>query len=160
MDAQEKRARYEAIREELERRFAQSADATARMATAAALINKHFSHVFWSGFYLLAADGELTVGPYQKTPACVVLTRHQGVCWAAIDRRRSICVPNVHDFPGHIQCEGPSNSEVAIPFCDASGEPRGVLHLDSGDFDGFDEVDIEQLERIAALFGPLPRARG
>jgi len=151
VNREEKTEAYRIITARLERHFAETRDPVARMATAAALLNRYLPHVFWSGFYLLA-DGELTIGPYQGAPACVVLEKHRGVCWAAIDRDETINVPNVHEFEGHIQCEGPSNSEIAVPFRGPGGEVAGVLHLDSGDFDAFDELDIRAIERLARMF--------
>ena len=151
MDARQKKDLYELITVRLRRHFAETADPVARMATTAALLHRGFDHVFWAGFYLLV-DGELVIGPYQGAPACVILEKHRGVCWAAIDRDETVYVPNVHDFEGHIQCEGPSNSEVAVPFHGPGGEVTGVLHLDSGDFDAFDATDIREIEELARMF--------
>jgi L-methionine (R)-S-oxide reductase len=147
----DKASTYEALIVRLESSFSETSDPTARMATVAALLHKHFEHVFWAGFYLLASDGELVVGPYQGAPACLVLERHRGVCWSAVNSSSFVNVPNVHDFEGHIQCEGPSNSEVAVPVLGANGEVTGVLHLDSADFDAFDEIDERYLARIARM---------
>ena len=151
MDSTEKTGLYHLLAARLERHFAETADPVARMATAAALLIRSLDHVFWAGFYLIV-DGELVVGPYQGAPACVVLEKHQGVCWAAIDRDETVYVPNVHDFEGHIQCEGPSNSEIAVPIHGPGDAVTGVLHLDSGDFDAFDETDIREIENLARLF--------
>lgn len=151
MNANNKITLYEELFARLKREFSQARDRVARMATAAALFHRQLDHVFWAGFYLLV-DGELIVGPYQGAPACVILEKHTGVCWAAIDRDETIYVPNVHEFEGHIQCEGPSNSEIAVPFHGPDGQPIGVLHLDSADFDAFDETDMRAMEELAAMF--------
>ena len=130
--------------------FVESVDPVARMATTAAVLHHAFQHYFWTGFYVLV-DGELTVGPYQGSPACLVLEKHKGVCWAGIDREQPVVVSDVHTFPGHIACDGRANSEVVIPLKDASGAIVGVLDVDSADFNSFDEVDVQNLERILTL---------
>ena len=145
-----KRRRYERIATQLEERFADTPDPTARMATAAALLHHKMAGFLWTGFYLLR-DGELTVGPYQGPLACLVLESHTGVCWAGIDRGETVVVPDVHAFPGHIACDSRSNSEIVVPLRDVSGRIVGVLDIDSTRPANFDEVDAECLERIAGL---------
>jgi len=147
MEPDAKQAKYEAVLRELEGRFSEVTDLVARMATAAALLHGEFDHFFWTGFYRLV-DGELTVGPYQGFPACMVLERHRGVCWAGIDRGQVVNVPNVHEFEGHIACDGRANSEIVVPLRDPSGKIIGVLDVDSGDFDAFDAMDGEYLALI------------
>lgn len=142
--------RYSRIAAQLEELYAPVADSISRMATAAALLHHKMPHFFWTGFYRLV-DGDLIVGPYQGPLACMLLERHKGVCWAAIDREESILVPDVHTFPGHIACDSRSNSEVVVPVRDAAGEIRAVLDVDSADPDAFTEVDVEGLEALAAL---------
>lgn len=150
LDGGAKRQRYERITAQLEERFADTPDPTARMATAAALLHHKMAGFLWTGFYLLR-DGDLTVGPYQGPLACLVLARHVGVCWAGIDRGETIVVPDVHAFPGHIACDSRSVSEVVVPLYDASGRIIGVLDVDSTRPAHFDDIDAEHLERIAAM---------
>ena len=150
MERQTKRQIYEEVIEELGENFGQSRDMVARMATAAALLHARFEHFFWTGFYLLK-NGELTVGPYQGSPACVILEPHKGVCWAGVDRAEPVIVSNVHTFPGHIACDGRANSEIVLPLRDADGEIIGVLDVDSADFDSFDETDTEYLQSILGM---------
>ncbi len=107
-------------------------------------------HFFWTGFYRLV-DEDLIVGPYQGPLACMVLERHAGVCWAAIDRGESILVPDVHAFPGHIACDSRSRSEVVVLLRDCTDGIRGVLDVDSETPDVFTAADVEGLERIAAM---------
>jgi L-methionine (R)-S-oxide reductase len=150
VDKEAKRGIYDEAIRELQARFLESRVPTARMATATAVLHSKLRHFFWTGFYLLD-DGQLTVGPYQGAPACVVLEPHRGVCWAGIDRGAPIVVPDVHRFEGHIECDGRANSEIVVPLRDPAGEIIGVLDVDSADFDAFDEVDEEKLEEVLAL---------
>jgi GAF domain-containing protein len=150
MDAQQKRDRYGRITAQLKELFAATADPTARMATAAALLHAKMPDFLWTGFYLLR-DGELTVGPYQGPLACLTLEPHTGVCWAGIDRGSSVVVPDVHDFPGHIACDARAQSEIVVPLRDRSGTIVGVLDVDSERPAQFGEADREALERIVAL---------
>jgi GAF domain-containing protein len=150
VDQAEKERIYDEILAEVRYHIGKSADPTARMATIAALLHSRLKHFFWTGFYLLL-DGELTVGPYQGSPACIVLPPHKGVCWAGIDRGEPVVVANVHDFPGHIVCDGRANSEIVIPLRDRLGRIIGVLDVDSADFDSFDEIDVDRLQRVLAL---------
>ncbi len=83
--------------------------------------------------------------------ACPVLTKHQGVCWAGILNRRTIIVPDVHQFPGHIACDPRSNSEIVVPLFNENQEPWAVLDIDSTLFDAFSAVDGEWLEKIVKL---------
>ena len=150
MESQRKRERYERVAEQLRELLVSTRDPMARMATAAALLHAKMSGFFWTGWYLLR-DGELTVGPYQGSLACLVLPAHQGVCWAGIDRGGPLIVPEVHVFPGHIACDSRSRSEIVIPLRDASGAVIGVLDVDSERPAHFDDVDRDGLEAIAAL---------
>ncbi len=150
MNARQKRDRYRRITAQLEELFAATADPTARMATAAALLHAKMPDFLWTGFYMLR-DGELAVGPYLGPLACLTLEAHTGVCWAGIDRGETVVVPDVHAFPGHIACDARAQSEIVVPLRDRSGAVVGVLDVDSGRPAHFDEVDREALERIVAL---------
>jgi L-methionine (R)-S-oxide reductase len=150
MDAERKRERYRRVAEQLRELFVSTSDPIARMATAAALLHAKMTGFFWTGWYLLN-DGELIVGPYQGSLACLVLPAHQGVCWAGIDRGEALIVPDVHAFPGHIACDSRSRSEIVIPLRDRSGAVVGVLDVDSERPAHFDETDREGLEAVAAL---------
>jgi GAF domain-containing protein len=150
MDPERKRQRYERIAEQLRELFVGTRDPVARMATAAALLHAKMSGFFWTGWYLLQ-DGELTVGPYQGSLACLTLPAHTGVCWAGIDRAAPVVVPDVHAFPGHIACDSRSRSEIVVPLLDAAGVAVGVLDVDAERPDHFDGIDREGLEAVAAL---------
>lgn len=142
--------RYESIWQQLKEILVKTENKISRMATTAALLHHKMPHFFWTGFYFLD-KGDLIVGPYQGTMACPVLTKHQGVCWAGILNQRTIIVPNVHQFPGHIACDPRSNSEIVVPLFDENQKPWAVLDIDSTLFNAFSEVDGEWLEKIVKL---------
>jgi GAF domain-containing protein len=142
--------RYERIAGQLAELFAKTPDATARMATAVALLHHKMPHFFWTGFYRLV-DGDLVVGPYQGPLACQVLERDRGVCWAGVHRAAPVLVPDVHAFPGHIACDSRSQSEVVVPLRDAPGRVVGVLDVDSDKPDAFSQTDVLGLEKIVGM---------
>ena len=147
----DKRNRYLRIHDQLKELFDKDdPNPQARMATVAALLHHKLETFFWTGFYLLD-EGELIVGPYQGSLACIKLKKHTGVCWAAIDRGETVIVADVHAFPGHIACDARSQSEIVVPLRDKSGRITGVLDVDSREKDSFDRQDAEGLERIVRL---------
>ncbi len=150
MDDRTKLELYAEAEGELRGHFSMTTNATARQATFAAVFHQKLKHFFWVGFYFLI-DGELTIGPYEGSVACAVLPKHTGVCWAGVDRQEAVVVPNVHEFQGHIACDGRANSELVVPLRDPDGTIIGVLDVDSADFDSFNQVDVESLERILKL---------
>ena len=143
-------ARYHRLRDQIADLIEKTDDPAAHRATAAALLHHKLPGVSWTGFYLLK-DGELVVDAYQGAVACLVLERHVGVCWAGIDRRESVLVDDVHAFPGHIACDGRSQSEVVVPIFGADGEPVGVLDIDSHRPAHFDPTDVAGYESIVRM---------
>jgi GAF domain-containing protein len=105
---------------------------------------------FWVGFYRVQAD-ELVLGPFQGPIACTRIKKGQGVCGATWVEERTLVVPNVHEFPGHIACSDQSKSEIVVPLFKA-GVVVAVLDVDSDEFATFDEVDRIQLEKILEWF--------
>ena len=95
-------------------------------------------------------QGKLVVDVYQGPLACLVLERNTGVCWAAVDRREAVVVPDVHAFSGHVPCDERARSEIVVPLLDGAGEPTGVLDLDSHRPAWFDEEDRAGLEALVA----------
>jgi L-methionine (R)-S-oxide reductase len=150
MHSNTKAARYQRILSQLESLLTKSPDDIARMATVCALLHAKFDYYFWCGFYRII-DGELTVGPYQGPLACQVLAKDKGVCWAAVNQNKTIVVPDVHQFPGHIACDSRSNSEIVVPLRNNDGHVIAVLDVDSKDFNAFDETDAVFLEKIVGL---------
>jgi L-methionine (R)-S-oxide reductase len=150
MRTSQKAGRYQRIFDQLQDLLKDKPNQEACMATIVAVLHHKMKGFFWTGFYLLD-KGELIVGPYQGSLACITLKKDTGVCWAGINRGETVVVPDVHDFPGHIACDSRSNSEIVVPLRNKSGQVIGVLDVDSTDFNNFDEIDAEWLERIIAL---------
>jgi len=149
----EKRDKYIASIREIEVRFAKGGMLTADIGNMLAVLQKRFNH-FWIGVYIIQ-DDQLVLGPFQGPPACVFLSLDTGVCAACIREDKSIVVPDVHDFPGHVACDPRSKSEIVLPLYDSRGEIRAVLDIDSDEMNAFDDTDREFLERIARLLVPL-----
>jgi L-methionine (R)-S-oxide reductase len=150
MDKQKKASRYERLYLQVEEQVKKSNDEIAHMATISAILYHKMDYFFWCGFYRLV-DGELVVGPYQGPLACQILAKDKGVCWAGVNQKKTIVVPDVHKFPEHIACDSRSNSEIVIPYFDKNKNVKGVLDIDSSEFNSFDDVDAEYLEKIIAL---------
>ena len=128
----------------------------ANLANAAALLYGELPELNWAGFYLLEGDA-LILGPFQGKPACIRIPMGKGVCGTAAARGETIVVPNVHEFPGHIACDGASNSEIVLPIY-VGGELFGVLDIDSPIFDRFDENDRTGLEGVVEILSDALRA--
>ncbi|MBN1273109.1 MAG: GAF domain-containing protein [Candidatus Aminicenantes bacterium] len=142
--------RYERIYKQLKELLDKPINRTSMMATITSLLHYKMPHFFWTGFYILD-HGELTVGPYQGPLACLVLEKNKGVCWAGILREKTIIVPDVHVFPGHIACDRRSASEIVVPLFNAHDKVWGVLDVDSKSLNAFSSVDAFWLETIAKL---------
>lgn len=142
--------RYDRIYKQLKALVTVTDNNIARMATIASLLHHKMESFSWTGFYLLS-DGDLIVGPYQGPIACQLLERNRGVCWAGINEGKTIIVPDVHKFPGHIACDPASRSEIVVPLRDNQDKIIGILDVDSKIFGNFDETDSEYLEKIARL---------
>jgi L-methionine (R)-S-oxide reductase len=139
---------YQTLLETVKAVLDEETDPVAWMATLACLLKQHLGF-FWVGFYRLL-DGQLRIGPYQGTLGCLRIPLDRGVCGVAARERRTVLVPDVHRFPGHIACDSRSQSEIVIPVIDESGELRAVLDVDSDvlhDFDAADQAYLEALVR-------------
>jgi len=147
---EKKAGRYERIYKQLRELLQKPGNEISRMATVVAVLSHKMDKFFWTGFYLLD-NGELCAGPYQGPVACQLLKKNTGVCWEAVNLETTIVVPNVHLFPGHIACDSRSNSEIAVPLRNAEGRVVGVLDVDSTEYDSFDHIDREWLEKIVSL---------
>ena len=117
------------------------------LSNLSSLIMNTLSDLNWAGFYLMK-NGRLTVGPFQGKPACVHIPAGKGVCGTSIARDQAVNVPDVHQFPGHIACDGASNSEIVIPL-HHGGKPVAVLDIDSPLFSRFTPEDEAGLKAIA-----------
>ena len=151
--------RYERIYAQLKGLIeGKSPSLTAAMATTCAVLHHKMPHHFWTGFYFVASEDQLHVGPYQGPVACQVL-EGRGVCLHCARTKRPVVVPDVEQFAGHIACDPRSRSEIALPVGrrSSSGEIEqvvAVLDVDANELRQFDEDDVPPLEKILSLLGP------
>ncbi len=150
MEDKKKEGRYSRIYTQLSELVLKSNNTSARMATIIAVLHHKMEAYFWTGFYLID-DGKMTVNMYQGPVACQILEKDKGVCWAAFNKKETVIVEDVHQFPGHIACDSRSNSEIVVPFKNNKGEIVGVLDIDSKELASFSEVDARWLKKILEL---------
>jgi len=142
-----KQQQYDNLNRTLAALLAGERDLIANLANTAALLWQELADINWAGFYLLKGD-QLVLGPFQGKPACVRIALGQGVCGTAAQLRKSVVVPNVHAFAGHIACDTASNSEIVVPLIH-NGQLLGVLDVDSPLLNRFDDGDRLGLEHLA-----------
>lgn len=123
-------------------------DLVANLANIAAALKEQFGWL-WVGFYLVK-DGELVLGPFQGPVACTRIRKGRGVCGSSWAESRTLIVPDVELFPGHIACSSSSRSEIVVPII-RNNEVVGVLDADSAVTDQYDITDQEYLEKIISL---------
>ena len=131
-------------------------DLMANAAQFSAFIYEVLPDLNWAGFYFMRADKrgagqELLVGPFQGKVACARIALGRGVCGTAAAERRTIVVPDVHAFPGHIACDSASNAEIVVPLV-KDGQLYGVLDLDSPSLNRFSEADRAGIEALVSTF--------
>ena len=126
-------------------------DFIANAANTSALLYQMMPDLNWAGFYFLRANDDLVLGPFQGKVACVRIPKGKGVCGAAVQRRETVLVEDVHAFPGHIACDSASRSELVVPLI-AGGKVLGVIDLDSPSPSRFDAEDQAGIEQVAAIF--------
>ncbi|GEO03327.1 hypothetical protein AAE02nite_09910 [Adhaeribacter aerolatus] len=143
-----KEEKYQALLPQIEALVTGETDQTANLANVMAAL-KYSMGFFWVGAYL-AKEGELVLGPFQGPVACTRIPFHKGVCGASYTRKKTILVPDVEAFPGHIACSSDSKSEIVVPVL-KDGEVKMVLDVDSDKLNDFDETDKVYLERLADL---------
>ena len=145
--------RYPRLVSDLKALLGDEKDRTARLANAAALIKERMGF-FWVGFYLVRKAGEdgteLVLGPFQGPIACMRIGYGKGVCGTSWKERRTIVVPDVEAFPGHIACSSLSRSEIVVPLR-RNRRVVGVLDIDSTELFTFDGIDAFWLERLVGL---------
>ena len=140
-----KEEKYQEITPQIQALVAGETDLIANMANIAAVLHSAF-HFWWTGFYLVKGN-ELVLGPFQGPIACTRIPYGKGVCGAAWAHDKTIIVPNVHDFPGHIACSSESKSEIVVPIRQ-NDKVIAVLDIDSADYNTFDAIDQTYLEKI------------
>lgn len=122
-------------------------DLIAKMANLSALLHHEFGF-WWTGFYRVSSNGMLILGPFQGPLACTRIRFGKGVCGTAWAEDRTVVVPDVSEFPGHIACSSESKSEIVVPVR-SNGQIQAVLDIDSRELSTFDETDAKYLEKIA-----------
>ena len=145
----EKKEKYILLEEQIRSLIEGETDSVAVMANVCAAIQETMGF-FWTGFYRVQGD-ELVLGPFQGPVACMHIPFGKGVCGTAWQRKESIVVPDVEQFPGHIACSSLSRSEIVVPVFSQAGEVVAVLDIDSKDLATFDETDRYYLETICRL---------
>ena len=150
INGENKRELYETLLPQLQSLTAGETDVVANMANVAAALKQTFDF-FWVGFYLVKEE-ELVLGPFQGPIACTRIRLGKGVCGTAWKEARTLIVPDVEQFPGHIACSSDSKSEIVVPILQ-QGEVIGVLDIDSDELDSFDTIDARYLEEICTYIG-------
>lgn len=140
---------YAALLPQVESVIAAEDDLIANLANVAAMLKAAFDF-HWVGFYRAVEPELLVLGPFQGPLACTRIPFARGVCGAAARGRRTVVVPDVDAFPGHIACSSLSRSEIVVPLV-AAGETRLVLDIDAAEPDAFDDTDRDQLEILVGM---------
>ncbi|UKK48267.1 GAF domain-containing protein [Prevotella sp. E9-3] len=149
----EKEEKYTLLKQQIAALIEGETDAVAVMANVAAAIHEAMGF-WWTGFYL-EKNGVLTLGPFQGPVACYRIPHGKGVCGTAYERRETVVVPDVEQFPGHIACSSASRSEIVVPIFARDQRVLGVLDIDSRELNTFDDTDRRHLEAIVAMFAEL-----
>lgn len=144
-----KSEKYEAFIPQIKALCNGETDFIANLANISAALHETFGWL-WTGFYLVK-ENELVLGPFQGPVACTRIKFGRGVCGTAWKEKRSLLVPDVEQFPGHIACSSLSVSEIVVPIFNKSGEVFGVLDIDSKEFGVLNEVDVKYLEEICVF---------
>ena len=119
------------------------------LSNSSALLNMYLEDINWVGFYLLR-NNKLILGPFQGKVACTNIKIGRGVCGTCIQEEKTILVPNVHEFKGHIACDSASNSEICIPIY-ANNKIYGLLDIDSPILNRFNDIDKINLEKLCKM---------
>jgi L-methionine (R)-S-oxide reductase len=148
----DKQERYLALLPQLQALMDPKAGATANVANAMAALKQTFGWL-WIGVYMVQ-DDHLELGPFQGPIACTRIEKGKGVCGSAWNENRTLVVPDVEAFPGHIACSSASRSEIVVPI-QIDGQCIGVIDADSERLDDFDTTDQDFLERISEMLSQL-----
>ena len=140
--------RYLRLLQDIKLFLGDETDPVARMANLVALVHERM-HFFWTGFYRVQ-DQQLVLGPFQGPEACFRIGFGKGVCGSAWKEKRTLVVPDVEEFPGHIACSSFSRSEIVVPFFEGN-TITSVLDIDSKELSTFDATDALWLEKIVTL---------
>jgi GAF domain-containing protein len=141
---------YGRLAEQISALVQDETDAVANMANTASLLFHSLPRLNWAGFYLLKG-GELVLGPFQGRVACVRIAFGRGVVGTAAEKRITIRVADVNEFPGHIACDMASKSEIVVPLTSSDAHLLGVLDVDSPELNRFDADDEAGLKAIGQI---------
>lgn len=146
----DKAAKYKSLLPQIGALVGDEPNIIANMANTTAALKEVFGF-FWVGFYLVENE-TLVLGPFQGPVACTRIGQGKGVCGAAWSDKRTVLVPDVDKFPGHIACSSGSRSEIVVPGIDAQGKVKFVLDVDSDKLNDFDDTDVQYLKQVVKLF--------
>ena len=149
---QDKTQKYVLVVKQAQALCAGESDLTANLANVTALLKETFAW-FWIGFYVVQ-DSELVLGPFQGPVACTRIQKGKGVCGTAWEKKETILVRDVHQFPGHIACNAASKSEIVVPII-KDNKVLAVLDVDSDELDSFDEIDAQGLKKLSLFLSSL-----
>lgn len=144
----DKTAQYQSLIPQIKGLLEGEPDLVANMANVAAALKEQFNW-FWTGFYLVKGE-ELVLGPFQGPVACTRIRKGRGVCGTSWEQARTLIVPDVEQFPGHIACSSLSRSEIVVPIL-KNGTVVAILDVDSELLNHFDTTDQQYLEEIVQL---------
>jgi L-methionine (R)-S-oxide reductase len=147
-----KAQQYESLIPQIQALIVGESDEIANLANVSAALKETFGF-FWVGFYLVKND-ELVLGPFQGPIACTRIKKGKGVCGTSWSEKKTILVPNVDEFPGHIACSSLSKSEIVVPLI-RNTEVIGVLDVDSDQLNDFDEIDAKYLNELCAWLSSI-----
>lgn len=146
-----KKEKYESLLPQIHALMEGETDLIANLSNTAAALKQTFNF-FWVGFYLVK-NTELVLGPFQGTIACTRIQKGKGVCGTCWENGKTIIVPDVDAFPGHIACSNASRSEIVVPIFDTNNNIVGVLDVDSDVLEDFDDTDKIYLEKLCRMIG-------
>lgn len=144
----DKHIQYESLIPQIAALLEGEDDLIANLANITAALKEQFGW-FWIGFYLVKND-ELVLGPFQGPVACTRIKKGRGVCGSSWEQKKTLIVPDVARFPGHIACSSLSKSEIVVPII-RNGDVLAILDIDSDLYDQFEPIDHLYLEKIVAL---------
>lgn len=153
IEKSDKLASYQTLIPQLKALCEGEENVTANLANIAAGLKETFDF-FWVGFYLVDSEKELVLGPFQGPVACTRISFGKGVCGAAWKEEKTLVVPDVNAFPGHIACSSKSKSEIVVPII-KNNSVVAIIDIDSDAYNTFDDVDANQLEQLATWIASL-----
>lgn len=145
-----KEDKYKSLLPQIEALITGEDDQIANLANISAALKEAFGWL-WVGFYLVRDGQQLVLGPFQGPIACTRINYGKGVCGTSWKDGKTIIVPDVEKFPGHIACSSLSRSEIVVPIKDLYGNVTGVLDIDSGELNTFNQTDKKNLEKLVKL---------